>query len=108
MGDLFGKADVSNIGSTDIITQHRSRYTCPHAETDRQTVQLCQSRGRGRGAISPLFPTPKKVRGGQILNIVIVVRLEIKNLEESDFLSIKIMIFSYFLPLVRKTKSLTF
>ena len=34
----------------------------------------------------PLFLTPKKVRGCQILNIVIVVRLAIKNLEESDCL----------------------
>ena len=43
--------------------------------------------GGGRGAIPPtLFPTPKKVRGCQILNIVIVVRLVIKNLEESDCL----------------------
>ena len=47
------------------------------------------------------------LRGGQILNIVIVVRLEIKNVEESDFWSIKIVNFSDFL-LVRNTKSLTF
>ena len=43
----------------------------------------------------------KNIRGGQILNIVIVVRLdlEIKNyLEESDFLSITILNFSDFLP----------
>ena len=38
-------------------------------------------------AIAPsLFPRPKKVRGCQILNIVIVVRLAIKNLEGSDCL----------------------
>ena len=34
-------------------------------------------------------------KSGQILNIVIVVRLEIENLEESDFLSIKIVKFEY-------------
>ena len=66
--------------------------------------QWRQSRGAG-GGIPPIFPKPKKVRRGQILNIV--MRLEIKNLEESDFLSIKIVNFSDFLP-VRNTKSLTF
>ena len=66
----------------------------------------------------PPFPTPKKVRGCLILNIVIVVRLAIKNLEESDclvvvniqkpdFLSIKIVNFSDVLP-VRNARSLTF
>ena len=59
---------------------------------------------RGAGGNPPLFSTPKKVRGGQILNIVIVVRLEIKNLEESDLLSIKIVNFSDFLP-IRNTKT---
>ena len=46
--------------------------------------------GGGQGAIAPphTFSYSK--------NIVIVVRLEIKNLEQSDFLSIKIVNFSYF------------
>ena len=41
----------------------------------------------GGGNRFPLFPTSEKVRGGHILNIVIVVGLEIKNLEESDSLT---------------------
>ena len=65
--------------------------------------------GGGGQSTPPLLkiPTPKKVRGGQILSILIVVRLKIKNLEVSDFLSIKIVNFFDFLP-VRNTKSLTF
>ena len=57
--------------------------------------QWHQSVGGGgqlrQGGIPPtLFPTPKKVRGDQMLNIVIVVRLEIKNLEEFDFYRLKL------------------
>ena len=56
----------------------------------------------GGGGPRRLFPTPKKVRGCQILNIVIVVRLVIKNLEESDRLvvvNIKNLTFFYRLKL---------
>ena len=70
-------------------------------------LQWRQSRGTG-GNPPPFFYTKKGAnRGGQILNIVIMVRVEMKNLEESIFLSIKIVNFSDLLP-VRNIKSLTF
>ena len=77
-------------------------------KVDKSGSILQWRQSRGQGAIPPFFYTKKKAnRGGQILNIVIVVRLEIKNLEESNFFSFKIVNFSDFLP-VRNIKSLTF
>ena len=71
-------------------------------------LQWRLSRGTGGNPPPPFFYTKKRAnRGGQILNIVIMVRAEMKNLEESIFVSIKIVNFFDFLP-VRNIKSLTF